>query len=182
MPTTSNITWKMLIKWILPITTLLIIGLYIVFNIMKKEEKKEVTLSIDTQNGQVIATLIFSNQTKETIFLEKEKMRPPEKISQYQIFQGIVDKGTSHESKIIHLLEGKRIDSEIKLTMEDYVKIAPGDSVKETFLLNPSYKFLPGTHHYSIFYLADHIPIDPNHGHPLSLKSNVAEFNFTSKP
>ncbi|MSN25151.1 MAG: hypothetical protein GJV46_04700 [Geobacter sp.] len=138
-------------------------------NKYSKVNSVEVMLSVNVKNNSVIATLVFTNNSTNTICID--------------ITNGCLTGNIKNNVFTINY-DGTEIPYTGKLYKrrppgaKDVVKLLPGKSISTSVILNKVYRFSPGCHTYTVSYAAFHQFQLPDFQGLLELKSNKVTFDY----
>jgi hypothetical protein len=134
--------------------------------------KVDVKLTIKVEINSVIATLLFVNNSNDTVYIDKTNGCLSGSIKN-NVFRISCD-GTE-------LPYAGKYYKRHAPGPNDIVKLLPAQSISTSVILNEAYGFLPGRHTYTVTYDAFHqVPLANSPG-LLELKSNKVTFDYKLK-
>ena len=126
-----------------------------------------ITLSVEVNNDDLIANLLFLNDTKETFYLDSWTS------GMHKILTNEVFEITDENNNPVEYggLMGKRI-----IVADDFVSLEPGKSINTKVILNKDYELVKGVS-YNVKYLG-YQPYCPDIQESKELHSNTVEITY----
>lgn len=136
-------------------------------NFMVMTKQIDIHLTIDVKSDYVIADVIFTNNTSNTVYLDSWTICE-DSVVRNNIFS-IVDENNKHV-----LYSGPMINR--KVLPSDFIPLNPGESINTKMPVNKEYKLLKG-HSYKVFFCA-YNPTFEGKQQRLDLISNKVEITY----